>query len=49
VAPVPEPNDRRRANAFQRFTRLVQAVSAAVLAFVAAGLIGVAAMIITEG
>ena len=32
---------------FQRFIRLVQAVSAAVLAFVAAGLIGVFAMIIT--
>jgi len=33
---------------FQRFMRLVQAVSAAVLTFVAAGLIGVVAMVITE-
>jgi hypothetical protein len=33
---------------FQRFMRPVQAVSAAVLAFVAAGLIGAAAMVITE-
>lgn len=33
---------------FQRFIRLAQAVSAAVLAFAAAGLIGAAAMVITE-
>lgn len=32
---------------FQRFMRLVQEVSAAVLAFVAAGLVGVVAMVIT--